>query len=459
MGTRFFLILLGGSLLSMALVIFLATLARRDAESQQFRQQRIDQVEQIVQILNATPQSQHRQLRRSWSRWGARLRLHNINPPKDLSPKSAMATTLQSQLSNPAFVVTDAKPEQCHRRFTKRPPPLHLGCLGIYTQLENQQWIRIDLSYRKPPDFFTEELLKGPLLKGLLPFIVGLTLLSWLVAHLATKPLRRLSNAARHLGENIDSPPLPEDKGAIEVRTATTAFNAMQRDIHQQLQQRTLMLAAIAHDLQTPLTRLRLRLEKVTDKELKQQLVKDLADTQNMLQEGLEFARLSGSTLETHPIDLRSLLGSLCDDAEAAGHIVQFIDETPPQLTQATVQGSAHLLRRAINNLLDNAHRYGDRATVTLQWEHPQAIISICDNGPGIPVDQLNAVLEPYRRLEDSRSRHTGGTGLGLSITKEIIEKHGGALTLTNKVITDKSQNTHQGLEAQIRLSLMEKSL
>jgi signal transduction histidine kinase len=187
------------------------------------------------------------------------------------------------------------------------------------------------------------------------------------------------------------------------------------------------MLAAITHDLQTPLTRLRLRLEKLPDEALRNKLVGDMQAMQQMLQEGLELAR----SLDTHEakqlLDLDSLLDTLCSDAVDSGQQVDYRE-------RADVRLKVHplALRRALSNLLDNAVKYGLRAEVSLSREAQQCRIRIRDFGPGIPPELIETVFTPFYRIEHSRSRETGGTGLGLAIARNIVQRHNGELTLSN---------------------------
>jgi signal transduction histidine kinase len=265
-----------------------------------------------------------------------------------------------------------------------------------------------------------------PVWSAMLLFAVSIGLLAWLVARIATRPLRQLADAADKLDISRAGEPLPE-QGSSEVRIATRAFNRMQKRIYEDVRERTGMLAAITHDLQTPLTRLRLRLEKLPDEVLRNKLVGDMQAMQQMLQEGLELSRSLDTSEATQLLDLDSLLDSLCSDAADAGQQVDYLERAPVQL-------KAHPLglRRALSNLLDNAVKYGQRAEVSLSRDAHQCHIRIRDFGPGIPPPLLETVFTPFYRIEHSRSRESGGTGLGLSIARNIVLRHNGELTLTN---------------------------
>ena len=285
-------------------------------------------------------------------------------------------------------------------------------------------------------------------------FLLLIALLAYLVARMTAQPIRRLADAAGALGSDLDRPPLAET-GPTEIRQAAKAFNAMQARIRRQVQHRTHMLAAITHDLQTPLTRLRLRFEKVTDAELRIKLIDDLAVMQSMVREGLDLARSMDSPEPLQRLDLDSLIDSACADASDAGHDVALAGRAG-----MPVMAQPNALRRCLTNLLDNAIKYGKLARVTIEREHKHEhkhdhkhehkhehqhahkhaqnrevehiMVRIRDAGPGLPEDQWEAVFDPFFRLEASRSRDTGGTGLGLTIARNIAENHGGTLTLRN---------------------------
>ncbi|HUY02216.1 MAG TPA: ATP-binding protein [Rhodocyclaceae bacterium] len=257
-------------------------------------------------------------------------------------------------------------------------------------------------------------------------FLVCLCLLAYAVASFTTKPLQRLALAARNLGRDIDHPPLVVH-GTNEVRHAAGAFNAMQAQIRSFIRERTQMLAAITHDLQTPLTRARLRLEKVADQGLREKLVGDLAAMEGMIRDGLDLATSTTSREATQRMDFDSIVDSVCADAVEAGQ-----DVAVTGLTRAFVLTRPNAMRRCLTNLIDNAVHYGARARITASTDGSKVIVTVRDSGPGIPEDRLEAVFEAFFRLEGSRSRDTGGTGIGLTIARNIAVQHGGTLTLAN---------------------------
>jgi signal transduction histidine kinase len=212
------------------------------------------------------------------------------------------------------------------------------------------------------------------------------------------------------------------------VREAARAFNTMQRRIRQGIEERERFLAAVSHDLRTPVTRLRLRSELLQDEQLRERSLHDLDEMQQMLDGALDFLRGKAADEALAPLDLVALLESMVDDYAEAGHEVRLI--TP---ASARIEGRTQALRRAIGNLIDNALKYGQRAQVELQAGEDGVRIVVEDQGPGLPEEELEQVFEPFYRLESSRNRETGGVGLGLSIVRQIARKHGGDVTLANR--------------------------
>ncbi|MCW5715805.1 MAG: HAMP domain-containing protein [Bauldia sp.] len=257
-------------------------------------------------------------------------------------------------------------------------------------------------------------------------------------ARRATKPLRALATRADSLGRGTPEPPLPEG-GPDEVRRVTVAFNRMQERLSRFVTDRTRMLAAIGHDLRTPITSLRLRTELLDDDDNKTKMLATLEEMQRMIEATLAFARDEAGAETPRAVDLSALLSTIVDDHADAGQDVVFADASRLVYPCRPVA-----LRRAVANLIANAVQYGERARVTLEDGAHGPIIAVEDDGPGIPAGQMEDVFQPFVRLESSRSRGTGGVGLGLSIARSIVLAHGGELTLANL--------PGGGLRAEIRL-------
>ncbi|EPR37646.1 integral membrane sensor signal transduction histidine kinase [Desulfovibrio sp. X2] len=255
---------------------------------------------------------------------------------------------------------------------------------------------------------------------------VLILLLVLLVVRWVTRPLRVLAQAADEFGTNLAHTPLPE-KGPTETRRAIQAFNRMQRRIRQFVEERSRMLAAISHDLKTPVTRLRLRCDLIEPADLQKRFVADLDELRDMLCLSLDFVRSIERGEEEVEVDLNSLLESLRDDYAEIGQSVECAGEALEPLP-ARPAG----LKRCLTNLLDNAVRYGGAASVEIEDQGDNVTIAIRDRGPGIPEKSLPRVFEPFFRVEGSRSPRTGGHGLGLSIARNIALQHGGDIRLRN---------------------------
>src|SRR6185503_8972594 len=205
------------------------------------------------------------------------------------------------------------------------------------------------------------------------------------------------------------------------------AFNTMQQRLAGYIRERAQTLAAMSHDLKTPVNRLRLRAELLEDTELKRKISQDLEEMESMIQGTLEFMRGAQSSERVQPVDMKALLESLQADAQELGAQVAI-----EGATRGPYPGRPQALKRCLGNLIDNAVKYAGSATMLVDDAPDRLVIRIRDRGPGIPAPELERVFEPFYRLEGSRSRHTGGTGLGLSIARQIAQLHGGRLELRN---------------------------
>jgi signal transduction histidine kinase len=251
--------------------------------------------------------------------------------------------------------------------------------------------------------------------------------LTALVVFHMTAPLRVFAGAAHRLGTDVHAPPL-EESGPIEVRRASQAFNEMQQRIRRFVEDRTQMIAAISHDLSTPITRLRLRAEFIDDEDERRKTLADLDDMERMIDSTLAFTRDDAAQEPREIVDLAALVQSIRDNLADTGMAVAFeTDGRVPYACRPTA------LRRALANLMENAAKYGGQARVSLLDRGESLVVRIDDDGPGIPEPDLETVFKPFRRLEGSRSRETGGTGLGLTVARSIVRAHGGEIVLTNR--------------------------
>lgn len=264
---------------------------------------------------------------------------------------------------------------------------------------------------------------------GLLFQLAAILIASWVGARLLARPVQQLASGANRLAQDVHAPPLDEDTGPAEARDATHALNLMQQRIRTQLAQQSRFLAAVSHDLRTPLTRMSLRIERVEDNDVRYRLRQDLAEMNGLIDATLYYLReRDDATGPRQRVDVLALLQAVVDDAQEIGQDVRLSGDAAPLLAYPTE------LRRAVVNLVENAHRYGGAAHIILTDSPERVSIDVCDNGPGIPPAELQRVLEPFYRVESSRSRATGGVGMGLSIAADIVARHGGELKLSNRL-------------------------
>ena len=252
--------------------------------------------------------------------------------------------------------------------------------------------------------------------------VISLVAVRWV-----TGPLTVLADAAERLGENINRPPIPE-AGPAEVQRAARSFNAMQQRLSRSIAERSRVLTAMSHDLKTPITRMRLRTDMLEDDAVREKFDRDLAEMEQMVTQTLEFMRDATDTEPVQRVDLMALLESLQADYEDMGKEVRIAGRVSRPLGARPVA-----LRRCVTNLVDNAIRYGARATIDVAEEADRVTLRVLDEGPGIPEAKIERAFEPFFRGDASRSRETGGFGLGLGIARNIARAHGGELTLRNR--------------------------
>ncbi|WP_431052087.1 ATP-binding protein [Roseateles sp. L2-2] len=280
---------------------------------------------------------------------------------------------------------------------------------------------------------------------GIRLLVTGLA--AWIASRWLSRPMRDLVRASQALGQSLHKqdrlPLLDEKRGTLEVRESAQVFNAMARQLRRQFNERGLMVAAISHDLRTPLTRLRMRLETLDIEEIqRQRSVEDIREMNALVDAVMELFRGDGpgAAEPLVDVDLGALAQALTDDLIEQAMPVIFDDSGEPVLAK----GQPMALRRVLGNLIGNAVRYGGSAEVRVGRDAQGVWLRVTDRGPGIPEEKLEAVFEPFFRLEDSRNRHTGGAGLGLYIARELTLRQRGSLTLSNR--------PEGGLVAELRL-------
>ena len=294
-------------------------------------------------------------------------------------------------------------------------------------RLPDGDWLNIRASLPPPRPWHSETFLIAFIAMS----VAGVGLILWAVTRL-TRPVRVLAAAAERLGRDVNAPPL-EEGGPSEVSKAAHAFNTMADRIRRYVADRTQMLAAIGHDLKTPITRLRLRAEFLDDDEQRRKMLADLDEMEAMIAATLAFARDDAAAEPSTQLDLAALCRTVADEAaDARPERAEAIAYAGPE--RLVVRARPVALKRAIANLVNNALNYGGAARITLAPpEGGQLRLNVEDDGPGIPPHELEAVFAPFRRLEGSRNRETGGTGLGLPIARNILRAHGGDVVLRNR--------------------------
>ncbi len=316
-------------------------------------------------------------------------------------------------------------------KFLYLDQPNTMG-MGVTVQLPDGTWLNTVFSKKLANGLWTSRSMISLALTA-----VFISLCAAWIAQAMTRPMRDLAAAAEALGRGENVPPL-EENGPDDIRHTAEAFNRMQARLQRFVEDRTRMLAAIGHDLRTPLTSLRLRAEFVSDDETREKMLATLDELRQMTEATLAFSRDQAIAEPTRNVNLTALVESLCDDLAGIGLNVSFEGGA-----NISYRCRADALKRALRNLIENAVRYGERARVHIESTSSAVSIVVEDNGPGISEQDIGRVFAPFFRLEDSRNRETGGIGLGLSIARDIVRHHGGDVSLCN---------TGSGLRATIAL-------
>ena len=319
-------------------------------------------------------------------------------------------------------------PDQGSRRDRAR--------LRLAVQVAPNRWLIVSSPARQgaPP------IARRLIMQTILIYAAVLIPLLWMGRRL-TRPLGQLTAAARDFAPEGHAAPLPEG-GPSDIRDLTRAFNGMQSRIAAMMAEKDHMLGAIGHDLRTPLAALRVRTESVADAEDRTQMIASIEQMNQMLEDILALARVGRDRQPPQKVDLGALAEAVTEDFRATGGDASFAEGD-----RAIVSVHASAIRRAIGNLVDNAITYGERAHVSVRTEGGRAIVCVEDDGPGIDPAKVEAMLEPFTRLEQSRSRETGGAGLGLALVRAVMRAEQGEVRLRNRA-------AGQGLIAQLDLPL-----
>lgn len=381
----------------------------------------------VTRLLNQSPPVLHKEILRASRSETLRLSISQplVKPPER---NSRFEHIVRKQLSYPGSqaIYISSEPQQSEHfwsaRHHHRLPPIRADIrLQGGVELNDGRWLSFtSFSDHEVPSWSLTAIFSFTLLAALLA-----GLMVWQLQR-TTRPLKELAQQAERLGRGDKVAPITE-RGPREIQDTLSAFNRMQARLDRFVSDRTRMLAAISHDLRTPITTLQLRCEFLPEGEDKQKIQQDLKHMEHMLNATLHFAKDEGNAEPWQDLDVPSLLESLCDDLQDTGYDVSFISSVALiYRTRATV------LRRALQNLLDNAVKYGDTVTVSLQLAPKWIEILIEDTGPGIPEEQLEEVFKPFVRLDSARNIEDGSIGLGLAIARTLIHQQGGELHLSN---------------------------
>lgn len=306
--------------------------------------------------------------------------------------------------------------------WSSRRPVLGPGMIAAI-QLSDRRWVESVsvLSIDRP--------WAGAAFISLTLSALGVVLIVTVLVRRAMRPVKHLSDAAERTGRG-ESMPSIEESGPEDIRLLIRSFNTMRDRLDRFIRDRMTMLAAMSHDLRTPITTLRLRAELLEDGEDKTSILATLDELQQMSEEVLSFIRTDSKQEETRSVDVTALVDSVAEEVRATGGTVTF---DPAPIGQIVSMCRPVAMKRAVRNIIENATRYGTRADIELATQNDKVIITINDDGPGIPEDQRDRLFEPFVRLESSRSRETGGVGLGLAIARSIVLAHGGDISLNNR--------------------------
>ncbi|MBX2855977.1 MAG: HAMP domain-containing protein [Rhodobacteraceae bacterium] len=446
-----------------ALVFFFEE--RRRAVRAALAEEAVSRIASVTLLLEKTPASQQAGLLAAASTPLARFRLLDTpppwieNPPRGAAKLRAGLILALGEMSDASWarrvqiaLISGPPPKPLrswlrhdrddddhdrHEHHWREPPPPHPARLASLVELRDGRWLAVEARFRRPPLQWA-----WPSILSMLLSAAAIVVVVTLVIGRTTNSLRGLAAAAERFGRGARGEPLPES-GPEEARRLIATFNAMQDRLTRFVSDRTRLLASISHDLRTPITAMRLRVELLEDGEVKAKLAEGLDEMQRMSEAALTFAKEEAAQGPMRAVDLTALSASVVEDFADMGHDVSDVDADNARLI---LECRPDALKRALRNLVENAVRYGERARVTLTSMDQEVVIQVEDDGPGVPEEQIDAMFEPFARLEISRNRDTGGAGLGLSIARSIARAHGGDVRLTNRA--------EGGLRAEIMLPM-----
>lgn len=434
---------LAGQLIAVALIAMIASQAalmavmvseRQSAQRYWWTSYVFARAASVVDLLDVSPKSLHGQIVKASS---SRRLSYSLSATRPVTTPQKQEGEASGQYASELRAMVDRGAGEV-AVWVARPPsfPAMVGQwfaewldrpvsndtkLKALVKLRNGTWLTVEMTHRLhvPP----ASIILAPLLTVLLVFGVTLTL----VIRRITRPLKRLALAAEALGRGEEVPPVPVS-GPAETRRAIEAFNDMRERLSRFVLDRTRMLAAVGHDLRTPITSLRLRAEFLDDDETRSRILAALEEMEHMAEAALAFARQEATAEATRMVDLDALVQSVCADQADMNRDVTYTGDG-----RLPVRCRPNSLKRALRNLIDNAVVHGHRARVRLETQPKDLLITVEDDGPGIAEADMPRVFAPFVRLDESRGEGTGGIGLGLAIARSIVRGHGGDIMLKNR--------------------------
>ena len=294
--------------------------------------------------------------------------------------------------------------------------------LSVSVALDDGRWLNAQYSFHRPPLQTAWPSMIATMLAGIGIFVVVV----WAVQRIS-RPMRVLASNADRLGRGDNPEPLATE-GPSEIRRVIKAFNVMQERVNRHVGERTQMLAALGHDLRSPLTAMRLRVELIDDPETRERLSASIDEMQTMVEMTLSYAKGVGTDEPTESTDLRRMAEDIAEEIQLNGSMVEIAEGEAVLMSVRPVA-----IKRALRNLIENAVNYGNTARVSFEASETETRVFVDDDGPGLAEAELSRVFEPFYRLEASRSRETGGVGLGLAVSRAVARAHGGDVTLMNR--------------------------
>lgn len=448
LATRLAIVMLGGLALSQGVTVLLSQKERGDVMNHAMKAEFISRTALVAELLESTPPQFRRDILRAsdttysrfWTsghfpadtqRW-RRDAYDRLSEPlvsiagialgrDDTAEERNKAHALPA--TSPGELRWNDLPEQAWQ--LSRPAKLlkldDAQGMGLSVRLKDGSWLNSVIAKKVMTSLWTFQTLISLAVAGLV-----LTICAILIARGIAGPMRSLATAAEALGRGEAVRPLPE-VGSRDIRQTAAAFNRMRERLQRFIEDRTRLLAAIGHDLRTPITTLRLRAEFVSDDENRERMLATLDELRATTEATLTFAREDAAEEQTRSVDVGALVESLCEDLSEID-----LDVAVAQSAPVVCRCRPDALKRAVRNLVENAVRYGERARVSVRPRPDAVDIMVEDDGPGIPTEAMEAVFAPFFRLETSRNRETGGIGLGLSIARNIARHHGGDIHFTN---------------------------